>query len=158
MHRGEHLDVARPEAVAGRQPPRHQVRDQLGRLRRVLHWQEEAVLDAGSEAGQLALVDPPCVHRDPRARSLAEDPGQAGDRELLGAQQVCEHVARPDARQLVGVAHQEQVHSGLHRLDQLVGQQRVEHAHLVHHDQVGLERVVGIAAGLASRADLQGAV
>ena len=46
---------------------------------------------------------------DARARALAEDVLQARDREPLGAQQVGQHVAGPDARELVGVADQQQV-------------------------------------------------
>ena len=103
-------------------------------------------------------VDPPGVVGDARARALAEDVLQPRDGEALGAQQVGEHVARAHARELVGIADQQQVGAARDGLDELVGEQRVQHADLVDDDQVGLQRVVGVRARLAARPQLQHAV
>jgi hypothetical protein len=44
------------------------------------------------------------------------------------------------------------------RLDQLVGQQHIQHAGLVHHDQVGVEGMVAVVGGVAAGPQLQQSV
>ena len=80
------------------------------------------------------------------------------DREAVGAQQVGEHLARPDAGQLVGVADEQEMRAGGDRLGELVGEQDVEHAHLVDHDEIGLQRAVLVVPRLAPRPQLEEAV
>jgi hypothetical protein len=90
---------------------------------------------------------------------LAEHLGQAHPREHggspAGLEQVAQDLARADARELVHVADQQQVGAGRDRLDELVGQQQVEHGGLVDHHQVGLQRPVLVEGGLAARAQLE---
>lgn len=65
---------------------------------------------------------------DTRLLGLAEDPGEAdaGHRAAV-REQIAQHLARADARQLVDVPHQQQMRARSHRLDQLVGQQQIQH-------------------------------
>ncbi|CAM5536850.1 hypothetical protein SHIRM173S_13063 [Streptomyces hirsutus] len=88
----------------------------------------------------LSGVDPVLLVLHARPLGLAEDAGEAdgGDRTAVG-QQVPEHFARADAGQLVDVLDEEEVRARGHRLDQLVGQQQIEHGRLVDHHQVGVQ-------------------
>ena len=65
----------------------------------------------GVGAGQvrhLAAVDPVRVGDDPAGGRLAEDLGQPHHRHRAGADQVGQHLARPDRGQLIDVAHHQQ--------------------------------------------------
>jgi len=91
------------------------------------------------------MVD--AVHRrDAPARGrLAEHLGQPDYRDDARGDHVGEHLAWPHARQLVGVAHQQQRRPVRQRLQQAAHQRRVDHAALVHHQQAAAERVHGVA-------------
>jgi hypothetical protein len=69
---------------------------------------------------------------------LTLDLRQLGHGDDPGADHVAQDVTRPDRRQLVGVTHQQQVRAVVDRRDQLGGEPRVAHRHLVdHHEVVG---------------------
>jgi hypothetical protein len=78
------------------------------------------------------------------------DPGQP-----LGGQQIPEDLTGPDAGQLVHVANQQQMGPGWDRLDQLVGQQHIQHGDLVDHYQVGIQGMIAVKGSVAARAQLQ---
>ena len=59
-----------------------------------------------------------------------------GHRRNPAGDHIAQHVARPHRGQLVDVAYQQQVRAGAQRLEQLVGQDQVEHRGFVHHQQV----------------------
>ena len=120
VHRREHLDVGGGiEAVMGGQARRGQLAD-LGedRLRAVARDEKEVAHVVGSRdaVGQLTGVDRVRRAHDQRARGLAEDLGQPrrrhhprsvrGHRQL---EQILEHAARPDRRELVDVADEQHV-------------------------------------------------
>ena len=74
-------------------------------------------------------------------------------------EQVAQHLAGADRGQLVHVPDQQQVRPRRYRLDQLVGQDHVDHRGLVHDDQVGVEwRGSASNSGLPARPQLQQAV
>ena len=83
---------------------------------------------------------------------------QAGDHEAFGAEEVGQHVPGPDAGKLVRITDEQQVCSGRDGLDQLIGQQGVEHADLVNRHQVGFQRVLQSPSGLAAGAQFEQAV
>src|SRR5690606_36751961 len=60
-----------------------------------------------------------------------------------------------DRGQLVDVADEQQVGAGGDGLDELVGQQQVQHGGLVDDDEVGVEGVVAVEGGVAAGAQLQ---
>ena len=60
------------------------------------------------------------------------------------AQHIPQHVARAHGGQLVGVAHHHQAARGPQRLQQRPHQLQIHHAHLVHDDGVGLQRILGV--------------
>ena len=61
---------------------------------------------------------------------------------------------------MIDVAHQQQVRAGRNRLEQMVGQQQVEHGGFVHDDRIHVERVllVALKAEAVARAELQQSV
>ena len=69
--------------------------------------------------------------------------------------QVLEHVAGADARELVGVADQEEVGPGGHRLEERRGEARVEHRDLVDDEEVRGERVRLVRREAAGRVVLE---
>ena len=74
---------------------------------------------------------------------------------VSAAQHVAQHLPGADRGQLVHIADQQQMRPRRDRLDEFVGQDQVEHAGLVDHDQVGVDRVVPVEAGVPARAQLQ---
>lgn len=60
-----------------------------------------------------------------------------------------------DAGELVDVPDEQQVGARRHRLDQLVGEQEVEHGGLVHDHQVGVQRPVLVVRRVPARLELQ---
>ncbi len=81
--------------------------------------------------------------------------GAGGAPALGDAEEVGQDVSGADAGELIGVPDEEQVGPLGHGLDQLVGQQGVQHARLVHHHQVGGEGILAVAPGLAPGTQLQ---
>jgi hypothetical protein len=56
---------------------------------------------------------------------------------------------------LIDVADQQQVRPRWDGLDELVGQQHIQHRGLVDHHQVGVQGVVAVEGGVPTRAQLQ---
>ena len=77
------------------------------------------------------------------------------DGRSCGGQHVPQHLPGADRGQLVDIPHQQQMRARRDRLDELVGQQQVQHRRLVHHHQVGVQRVVPVIGGVAARAQFQ---
>ena len=145
MHRREHLNVRpglQPEVIG--QPPRRE-RDDLGQDRRrvVARDEVQVALHAGRRRARRVLpgVDRVGGADDQRARGLAEDLGQRGHRDATGRQQIAEHPPRADGRQLVGVAHEQDVGALADRGEERPGQPHVEHRRLVDDEEVGVDRV-----------------
>ena len=105
--------------------------------------------------GVLAGVDAVGVGDHPAVLGLAEHLGQPHPGQALGGQQVAQDLPGPDAGQLVDVADQQQMRPGWDRLDQLVGQQHIQHRGLVDHHQVGVQGMVAVKGGVPTRAQLQ---
>jgi hypothetical protein len=103
----------------------------------------------------LAGVDPVRVDHHPGLLGLPEDLRQPDPGDGVGGQHVAQHLPGADRGQLVHIPDQQQVRPRRHRLDQLVGQDEVEHAGLVHHDQVRVDRIVPIMGGVAAGAQRQ---
>ena len=97
----------------------------------------------------LPLVDPVGVDDDQAPLGLAEDLGRGAPPRPPGADEVGEHAPGPDRRELVDVAHQDQPAVVRHRLEHVVGEDRVEHGRLVDDQQVAGERVLAVAVELA---------
>jgi hypothetical protein len=106
---------------------------------------EVAGLALGRGERDLALVDAVGVDDDPGAERLAEDLGQAHGRHRGGADQVGEHRAGADRGQLVDVPDDQESGSVRDRAQELVHQHRVHHRRLVDDQELGLQRVLGIA-------------
>ncbi len=60
----------------------------------------------------------------------------------IAGDHIPQHVAGPHRGELVHVAHQEQVGARLQGLEQVVGQQQVEHGGLVDHQQVDRQGIL----------------
>ena len=93
------------------------------------------------EVRHLAAVDPVGVDDDPALGGLAEHLGQPHDRHRAGADDVGQHLPRPDRGQLVDVADEQQGGAVRQRLQQRPHQRHVDHAGLVDHQQVAVERL-----------------
>ena len=151
VHGREHLDVLDcVDAVVLRQPPAHQLDDQLERLTRAraLH-QEEVVAHAlvGLELRRLAAADRVRALHDHAARRLPEDVAQARCRHHVGGDQVGERLAGSDRSQLIRVAHQHHVRARRDRLQQRHHQLEVRHRGLVDDQQVVGQRIVLVVLG-----------
>ena len=120
--------------------------------------QEEAVAAPTPEAGELARIDPPGIGGDATARTLAEDVGQARDREPRGPEQIGQDITGAHARQLIGIADEEEVGTRRDGFDELVGKHGIEHADFVHDDQVRLQRMVRAVLRLAARTQAEDAM
>ena len=70
---------------------------------------------------------------------MPKDVRQARDGELLALEEIGQDVAGPHTRQLVGIAHEEQMRSRSDGFDELVGQQHIQHADLIDDHQIRLE-------------------
>ena len=160
VHRGaaparRGADRGRSGAGSGGGQVHHQLRGVLGL---VLHEQVE--VGELREQRRPSGVDPVRVDDDAGLLRLAEDLGQPHPRHRFGGQQIAQHLAGADARQLVDVADQQQVRARRHRLGQLVREQDVQHRGLVHHDRSassGAVLVVGrVAAGLELQQPVHG--
>ena len=163
VHRRQHLDVAdRVEPEFGGDAAGGDVHDELGGLlRRVqagilggLAGEPVEVAEAGQLRG-LAVVDAVGVDDDAGLLGLAEDLGQSHPRDGAGGEQVPQDFAGADRGELVDVADHQQMRPGRDGLDQLVGQDYVHHRGLVHHDQIGVQRIVAVVFGVAAGLQLQ---
>ena len=126
--------------------PRHEIHDLLGDVARLVGlYVEEVAGTASGKLGHLPGVDPVCVGDDPALRCLPENLRQAHDREGVAGDHVLEYLAGADRGQLVNVADQQQRSVAGQRLHRRVHQHDVDHAGLVDHQQVALQRVLGIA-------------
>ena len=100
-----------------------------------------------------------CVGDDPAPGRLAEHLGQADDRHQAAGDDVGQHLARTDGGKLVDIADDEQRRLVRHRTEQRAHQQDIDHAGLVHDQEIALERMLLGAAELAgARVRLQQAV
>ena len=96
---------------------------------------------------------------DAAARALTEDRVEARDRGRAGIDEVAEHVAGADGRELVDVADEEQVGRARDRAQQGRGELGVQHRGLVDDHEVGRERVLGVGGEAAfERVELEQAV
>ena len=81
---------------------------------------------------------------DRPALLLAVELGELGDRQRTGVDQVAEHPARTDRRELGRVADDDQVGPVGDGGQQRGAQLDVQHRGLVDDDQIGIDRIVGI--------------
>ncbi|OPZ68608.1 MAG: hypothetical protein BWY82_02497 [Verrucomicrobia bacterium ADurb.Bin474] len=74
---------------------------------------------------------------------------EAGDRNQAGFDQVVQHISGADRRKLVGVSHKQEMGAVGDRPEEGGCQAGIEHAGLVHDDEVRGERVVFICSKAA---------
>jgi len=157
VHRAQHLDVAHRVELEARRHAGADHGPQLARRILGLDGVDEEEVRA-LRCGQLrhgALVDAVRVGDDPARGRLAEHLRQPDHRDGARADHVGQHLARPHARQLVHVAHQQQRRVVGQCLQQGAHQRHIDHAALVHHQQAAVERV-RLAAALVHFDDLRG--
>jgi hypothetical protein len=155
VHRAQHLHLlSRVEAEAARQPVGHNLYHQVGDPVGILLDEQEEV---GQAVGDrvLAGVDAVGVGDHPALLSLAKHVGQPDPGQPVSTQQIPEHLSCPDAGELVHVTDEQEVGTGWDGLDQLVGQQHIQHGGLVDHHQVGVQGMVAVKGGISTRAQLQ---
>ena len=145
----EHLG-ARIEVVVGRQALRRRARRPRRGWRRApvrsMTKKSRRSPGAGHRRRRLAGVDRVRGADDERARGLAEDVGQAHDRHAARLDEVVEHAAGADRRELVDVADEQHVRARPDGGEQRLGQAHREHRGLVDDEHVGArDRVLGPA-------------
>ena len=158
-HRAEHLHVLdgiEPE------PTRDAVPDHLDDLRHALlrrgdlDHEEVAVLARPRHLRHLASVDPMGVDDDPALGGLPEHLGQSGDRQAARADDVSQDLPRPDGRQLIHIADQEQRRMLRYGPQERIHKRHIDHAGLVDDQEVAFERVLLVAGEpTVLRVDLQ---
>ena len=70
---------------------------------------------------------------------LTKNLGQPHDRHHAAFDQVCQYHAGTDGRQLIHVAHENDMRVGGNGFEQLVHQLHVHHRSLIHHEKVALK-------------------
>ena len=155
VHRRQRLHLAdRVDAEAlrrlARRPPRPRSRAPARATGRSMKKKSRSWSGAGLEVGRAALVDLVGGGGDHRARRLAEDLGEPDDGGGLRGDQVLERFARPDRRQLVGVADEDDVGRLGEAFEQHLGEAQVQHRGLVDDHQLDRQRPAGAEAGVAA--------
>jgi len=108
--------------------------------------EEEVRLRAlGRQLGHEAFVDPVGVDDDEALGALAEDVPQTHDIGDARADDVSENGAGADRGELVDVADEHELAVEGQRLEEVVGQHRVDHRRLVEDHEVGFEGVGRVA-------------
>ena len=139
----------------------HQIDNaRCGRLRVVGLDEVEIAPGLGAgQVGHLAAVDPVRAGDDPAGRRLAEDLGQPHHRHRPRTDQVRQHLAGPNRRELIHVAHHQQGGRCGDRPGQRVHQLHIDHGGLVDDQQIAFQGVIGSAPEPAgARIDLQQAM
>ena len=99
------------------------------------------------------------VAHDGTVRGLAVHLRQGHDGHSAAGDDVSQHLARADAGQLIGVAHQHEAAAVGQGAQQLVHEHDVDHAGLVDQHAVGVERVApGLGEGVGAAVELEQAV
>ena len=98
------------------------------------------------------------IHHNSTGLRLPENAGETNDRHHVGKDDVTQHVARADARQLVGVADHDETHVGRNGFDEEIHQHQVNHGAFVHDEHVAFQRIVRIAVAALLRIIFQQAV
>ena len=111
------------------------------RPRRSRNRPSPAGADSGSSPWLTAMGRPD----DPALPGLAKNLRQPHDRHRLRRDDVGQHRARPDRRQLIHVADQHQARPRRHRPQQLVHQHHIHHRRLVDDQQIEVERLIAVA-------------
>ena len=114
------IDGIEPEATGDSLG--HQVLDEVQGLlgRGALDEEEVTAAALFLEDRHLAPVDPVGVHHDEAFTGLAEDLGEAHHVDRPGTDYVAEHAAGPHRRELVHVAHQDELAAHGHGPEEVV--------------------------------------
>ena len=86
---------------------------------------------------------------------LAEDLGQSAHGTAPRRDQVLQHRAGADARQLVDIAHQQQVRLVRQRVEQPRHERRIHHRDLIHHEEIAVDPFASAAAPGAFALELE---
>ena len=143
---GQHLDLLRRDAHFAGQPVAAQLHHRLHQPVRRTAAQEEKVVLRVVQFRRPAAVHRVGVADDGAGLRLAEDLCQGHRGDHAAAQQVAQHVARADRRQLVRVAHHHKAAAGAHGPQQRRHQLQIHHAHLVHDNRVRFQRLLFVFA------------
>ncbi len=109
--------------------------------------------------GHVALVDAVGIDHNAAFPGLAKNLRQTHHMDDSGGDEIGEHAAGTNGGQLVHVADENQPGGGRKRLQQTVRQRQVHHGELIHDDQVGIQRLPGMAMkGSIMRLELQQSV
>ena len=137
----EHLNILRRDVHLPRQTHGAELRDRLNGAARLKALEPEEVSGVLGEVWVLAAVYHVRVADYPAVPGLAEYLRQAHRRHDLAADERREHIARPDRRQLVGVAHHDEPCIRRQRAQQRVHQADIHHRALVKYHRVTVEPV-----------------
>ena len=142
MHGRQHLDVvhrveAEPLGDAGLDEHLQRREDLFGFV--LLDEEEVCLVTGRREAGHLAAVHPVSVHDDEAPLGLPEDVLEPDHVDGPRLDDVLENAPRPHRWELVDVAHQDELAGWGYGLQEVVGEDGVDHGHLVHDDEVGLQ-------------------
>ena len=158
VHGRHDLDLVGRDAQRARDRVRDELDDPVRRLGRALRGHDDDLAGRVVDSRELAAAHTRRQPGDGPALGLAVERRQLGDGDDARVDQVAEHPARPDRRQLRGVADEQQMRAVSACLEQRVGQLDVEHRRLVDDDQALVERCLGIAGEAAAELELPAAL
>ena len=136
---GQHLDLVRRDVHIVRQAGAAQLQHRGHRPLGVPAAEEEEIPLVPFQFRGFSQVHPVGVADDGGLLRLPEHLPEKHRFDLLAADQVGKHVARPHGGQLVRVSHQHQPGAGPQCPQQCGEQGHVHHAHLVHDDSLRLQ-------------------
>ena len=115
-HRRHHLYIEYLRVDIGRKLLLHQCNRRIDDAVRVLPPHKEEILTLLPVVDGLSRVNPVRVHHDIAGLRLAENVRQLHNMELPGGNDIAQNISRPDAGQLIRVAHQNQACTHRNRL------------------------------------------
>ena len=138
----QHLDLLRRDVHIVRQAGLAQFQHRRHRPLGVPTAEEEEIPLIPLQVRAFAQIDPVGVADDGGLLRLPEHLPEKHSLDLFAADQVGKHISRPHRGQLVRISHQHQPGAGAQRPQQRGEQGHVHHAHLVHDDGLGLQRLL----------------
>ena len=138
----QHLDLLRRDVHIVRQAGLAQLQHRRHRPLGVPAAKEEEISLIPLQVRGFSQVHPVGVADDGGLLRLPEHLPEKHSLDLFAADQVGKHISRPHGGQLVRISHQHQPGAEAQRPQQCGEQGHVHHAHLVHNDGLGLQRLL----------------
>ena len=151
-HRRQHLDIVRPCIDKLRKLVSDQKHHDPQNLLDIISFQAEKVLAFVAKFNLPSLIDQMGILDDIAFQCLSENLRQTYHLKTFRINDILQHIARSDTRQLVHIPYKDQpcahgygLQKGIHQID-------IHHRHLINNDHIRFQGIVLIALKLCSQA------